>query len=95
MAPIIRPPFTEETARAKVKAAEDACCLTNFASPRCRSAVHGPRCALYRTQPDSGSAQHTPRIPKGGSPQMPLDLLYDVRLLNYSHHRVDVLAVLE
>ncbi len=71
------------------------CRLTNFASPRCRSAVHGPRCALCRTQPDSGSAQHGPRIPKRGLPQMLLDPLDDVRFRNHSHHRVDVLAVLE
>ncbi len=33
--------------------------------------------------------------PEAGSPQMLLDLLDDVRFRNYSHHRVDVLAVLE
>ncbi len=34
--------------------------------------------------------------PSGGtSPQMLIDLLDDVRFRNYSHHRVDVLAVLE
>ena len=32
--------------------------------------------------------------PSGGtSPQMLLDLLDDVRFRNYSHHRVDMLAV--
>ncbi len=44
---------------------------------------------------DSGNAQHGPRIPKRGSPQMLLDLLDDVRFRNYSHHCVDVLAVFE